>query len=368
MAIFRDWRKDKGTPQLLRITPKGTQYFGGEQRGARAKKAQSLDFDVEVDTLPVHDSHPGLVKSKSIDPTSQEFERRAHGRRALTPDQPPTHSRTPPPSPTRSHRPRIQIVPLMEPKRPVSPTNRPRSASPTQQSPSHVQKPRAPLPYSGSVMNQEGHTPKLLGTGKIRSVDPPSYSGPPVERQGGHSKLAGSKSQSVDVVEKKKKVSPVHRKVTPPPTQTTPPRNIQIVPLMEPKRLISPSSPPPPYDEIGHRGHRDRAISTPVDPDSLTSQASARERHPQQEGPTQARIVPLMTPKKPSPVGSPLGEAPTAVQEKSKDRTPGRKRVAATTPLGPRAVASNDKHPQRVAGRRIMDQQGGLGPAPMSSN
>lgn len=352
--------------QLLSNTPVGTQY--GDPRNERVEKAKSLD----IDNL--------LSSSGSAEDTSD-------GKRAGSHD-PRERKLTPPPrslSPT-PRRNNIQIIPLMQPKRPISvclssppinvgqqsptrevgPTEaaatppRPRSTSPVHRRDIKIVPLMEPKrPVSGFLSSPKSTSPThgVEPTGKLVATPP---------HPGSDSRSPVDSHDYIEIVSMDPKQQEVSFEVTMPSEE---PPNHEI--------SHPPESTSTPKAEVIRRPEKKQLHAPP----------SGRPRSYTSPDPPQVKIVPLMAPKNPKALGSPLGRAPLAVDEssiavksKSKATSPGPSAVkqkerekevrhkpkGTSSSFGPTATAVDDINAQKKAGKASLDRHGGLGPAPIS--
>ncbi len=380
-------KAESGTPQLVRIVPRGTQY-----ELPLPPRPLSMDFDAieELPPRPIDESSK-IVKSQSVEfqrPAQDRLEVDAHHpfatqerrRRKLTPLAPSPEQRglSPPASPAKQRTP----SPPAGQKKPVSPRHRV----------VHVQ--IVPL------MKPVNHTPeeeKSVPSNGAKSSQPQNFYAPkrfhsPENPQALKTREVPIRSKSVDAAEPQRQAFRHHHHVprdelerlrehrknpptAPPPYQSKttaqsshPRHNIQIVPLMSPvdkTPRISPGKPTPVQREKHQRKivasksldfevpAKQKPTVSPLSPDpGYSSRSPSWSEHPY---------------KQPTPLSEPLGRSPVAVRDQ---RAPRGTRPASYAPEGMlariTAIEGNDS-PRKVRKPvKSTGQQGGLGPAPVS--
>ena len=219
---------------------------------------------------------------------------------------------------------------------------------------------------------------------------PPSPHSP---RQGSPSGSPHHHSHNIQIIPlmEPKRQSPTHLRTPPrsPRPVSWQGQDIHIIPLMEPKQPAATPPPPPPLPSSDHalpainrikKSHSPRPVSW--HPQALASRTSPKQQPPE------VKIIPLMTPnishatvvsstpgkapsdlhKKNKPketMNSPLGPPISSANDTAKKQNKARKKVTIESPIGPMVVSVDDEDSQK-ARYRSMDRQGGLGPAPIS--
>ena len=342
-----------------------------------------------------------------------------------------------PVSPTRSpspllgssphHRGNISIMPLMEPRRPVSPDDRrhARSPSPT----------RSPSPLLGSSPHHRGNisivplmvpkkkplysesassrslSPEPRRHGNIKIVEPQQQASfgfsppaPSAFSQSGHSTnipqpadiktATSSESTSLPATRPTAAAKTPHRRGhvrIPSPNRYGESSLSDQQPKSGPKPPAAPQPPPLPAQDAAHSAAKPSIHVSP------TGQPSPHQPSPRppDKGMPGVKIVPMMAPRERTPVGSPLGRAPVnATSAKAAKHSDGKGEQghaeSVSSPLGPSIVSVDDRQntirgsskgtaapmgpiaisvdvfqEQGVAvGYLSMDRQGGLGPSP----
>ncbi len=391
--MFRRKAKAKrGTPQLIRVVPRGNEDYERPLAHPRGRRPMSLHFDASPLTEDKRHGHrssdPELVKGHPVETESARIDRldvNGHPylprerQRSLSSSATTRPPETTSPRTRAVHRHNVKIVPLMKPVSPprevISPLE-PAKLTATMPS-SSSRSPRMQNFYTPQSFHTplSSHAPKLAeGEQKSKSFDVAvpqqkqvyrhhhNIPRDEVERKRDRQKNAPTPPPPYQSSSSKPASFPSPRLAGQSPSPSRPRHNIRIVPLMQPvdKTPTISSAKTTPTDSS--RGKHPKIVTSK----SLDFALSEKKQPHLPLSPDPGYSSPVWSEhpyKQPTTLGSPLGRAPLAIVD---DHAPRSQRPASSSPLGRQAVVLKDKNAQKQAKKLPMDQRGGLGPAPVS--